>query len=98
MTVIASGKFMVRVPRPTFSALMAAPSASLHAAATTVTTRPLFAAAHAAGVTFSAHLAAVEQTDWLLHQPNPTDLHPWDIAHQIARGRYPGSAQLAAGP
>ena len=98
MTITASGKFIVRVPRPTFSALMAAPSASLHAAATMVTTRPLFAATHAAGVTFSAHLVAVEQTDWLLHQPNPTDLHPWDIAHQIARGRYPGSAQLAAGP
>jgi subtilisin family serine protease len=98
MTVIASGKFMVRVPRATFSAFMAAASAPLHAAATTATTRPLFGATHSAGVTFSAHLPSADQTDWLLHQPHPTGLHPWDIAHQIAQGKQPGSAQFAAAP
>jgi subtilisin family serine protease len=98
MTVMASGKFMVRVPRTTFNALMAMPAVAFQAAATTATTRPLFGASHSAGVTFSAHLAPDAQTDWLLHQPDPTGLHPWDAAHQVARGTYPGSASFAAGP
>lgn len=96
MTITASGKFMVRVPRAAFSALTAA--APFQAAATMPTTRPLFGASHSAGMAFSAQLAPEDQTDWLLHQPDPTGLHPWDAAHQLAQGDYPGSAQFAAGP
>jgi hypothetical protein len=98
MTVMGSGKFMVRVPHAAFNAVMAGPTMSFHAAATTTTTRPLFGASHSAGMTFSAHLAPADQTNWLLHQPAPSGLHPWDAAHQVAQGKYPGSAQFAAGP
>jgi hypothetical protein len=73
---------------------MAVP-APFQAAATMPTTRPLFGATHSAGVTFNAHLAPADQKEWLLHQPDPSDMHPWDIAHQVAQGRYPNSAQFA---
>src|SRR5712691_7777201 len=94
MNVPYSGRVMVRVPRAQFQAITAV--APFRAGATGAPTRPLFGASHTAALVFNAHLPPQQQTEWLLHEPNPTEMHPWDIAHQVAQGRLPGSAQFAA--
>jgi len=96
MTLSSSGKIMVRVPRTQFLAMTA--GMPFRAAAAGPTTRPLFGASHAAGLMFNTHLAAQQQQDWLLHEPDQTDTNPWDVAHQVAQGKWPGSAQFAATP
>lgn len=92
MTVRCSGKIMVRVPRPAFNAMTAAaPTRGI-----TPSTRPLFQATHAVGLLFDTHLPPEQQYDWLIHEPPFSEIHPWDMAHQVARGRFPGSTQFAA--
>jgi hypothetical protein len=44
---------------------------------------------------FNTYLPAPKQHDWLLAEPAPSDLHPWDIAHQVAQDKMPGSARFA---
>lgn len=94
MSVPYSGRIMVRLPRAQFQAMTV--GAPFRAAAAGPTTRPLFGASHAAGLMFNTHLAAPQQQDWLLHEPNMTDLNPWDVAHQVAQGKLAGSAQFAS--
>ncbi|MGD0190850.1 MAG: S8/S53 family peptidase [Rhizomicrobium sp.] len=96
MTVQHSGKIMVRVPHTHFQAMTA--QLALQVPEAGPTTEPLFGASHAAGFTFAASLPPEQQTGWLLHQPNPTGLHPWDTAHQLIQGKVAGSEQFAGVP
>jgi hypothetical protein len=96
MNLQHSGRIIVRVTRPHFQALMAAPSAALAMSATGAT-RPLFGTRHSIGPTFNLRAAAADQHDWLLHTPDRDETHPWDKAHQVAQGKSPGSAQFVSG-
>ena len=93
MAIEYSGKFMVRVPLVHFNAIASA--SALQPSATGPITRPLFGASHAAGIAFNVGLAPQQQREWLLHEAEPSDMHPWDVAHQIAQGKFPGSEQFA---
>lgn len=95
MTIEHSGRIMVRVSRPQFQALTAAPAPQ--PASVGPSTRPLFAASHAAALARNVLLPTQQAHGWLLHEPDFSGLHPWDAAHLAAQGRLPGTAAFAAG-
>ncbi|HEY8698607.1 MAG TPA: S8/S53 family peptidase [Rhizomicrobium sp.] len=96
MAIESSGRIMVRVPRTQFHALMMAPR--LGATAGPGSTRPLFAAMHAAGFVTQTHKPAEQQKDWLLHRLPPDERNPWDVAHELVRGKAQGAAHLVGSP
>jgi len=95
MAVQSSGRMMVRVPRTQFQALMAAP---MRFSAGAGSTRPLFANIHAANIVTQTAAAPAAQRDWLLHRLAPDARNPWDVAHDMVRGKGPSGAQFSGPP
>ena len=96
MTVPSSGRVMVRMPRAHFHSLMA--SLPARAFFGTGAIRPLFRSAYAAGLTTQHDQPVSQQTEWLLSHGEATERHPWDVAHDMVRGKTKGATQFATGP
>lgn len=91
MTVQSSGRVMVRVSRAHFQAITTA--MSTRAQPGRAGTRPLFAARYLLQQG-AAEAGAAPTQEWLLHDANQPDMHPWDVAHLVAQGKLPGSEQF----